>query len=370
MTNRRLRIFPEYCRYVGKKLYFCSVFSLVDVFRNTEPCLKTERLMTMIKNNSLIETAVERLSALIGNWQVRMDETCTQECAALLWIGRHKFRCDVRQVVNSSNILTVIDDCRRRDVQLLIVGNASRTTMERLESEGINVMDANGNCIINIPERLFINIAGIKTDRVTLNDGLNFRSPGITVVFSLLCLERQQIPTIRELASMSGASVGTVKHVLDVLQGNGFVLSREDCRFLKNRNRLLDEWVDLYNRQQRSELVAGRASWIEGSRDWQRLDLPDGMMWGGEPGAFVMNGYMTPEAFCIYSDRPVRDIVATKAIVPNKNGEVVFYRKFWNEDLTERGMALICYADLINQSNSRCMEAARRIRDERLAYSE
>lgn len=328
------------------------------------------RKMTMIKDNHLTEMAVERLSALIGTWNVRIDETCTQENAVLLWIGRHKFRCDVKKVVNSSNILSVIDDCRIRNIQLLIVGNASRTTMERLEKDGINVMDANGNCIINVQEKLCINIAGVKTDRTAQDDSLNFRTAGITVLFSLLSLEKQQIPTIRELASMSGASVGTVKHVLDVLHGNGFVFSNGESRFIKNRNRLLDEWVDLYNRQQRNGLMTGRASWLEGSRDWQQTVLPDGMMWGGEPGAFLMNSYMTPEEFCIYSERPVRDVIATKSIVPNKNGEVVFYQKFWKGELTEQGRALICYADLINRSNSRCMDAARRIRDERLAYSE
>jgi hypothetical protein len=56
-------------------------------------------------------------------------------------------------------------------------------------------------------------------------------------------------------------------------------------------------------------------------------------------------------------------------MVPNKEGDVIFYQKFWEGKLSELGSAILFYADLINQNNSRCLEAAKRIRDERLTYT-
>lgn len=324
----------------------------------------------MIKENQILAIAVENLKKQVLKTEVELITQFDRDCDAILCIAGRNFKCEIKQYVKNSGIQTVLNQCHMRGTDLLVTGNISKTTMERLTEEGINVLDASGNCMIEIPNNLVIHISGNKSLKIDEEEGMNFKFPGIKVLFSLLSLKDFQVPSVRELAAMSGASTGTVKHVEDVLQANDYIFTSGKNKFIKDKGRLLDDWVALYNKQQRAGLQIGRASWIKPNKEWQAFELPDGMMWGGDAGAYLMNGYMTPADFCIYSAFPVWEIVKTGSMIPNKDGDVIFYQKFWKEPLTELGKAIICYADLINRNNSRCLEAAKMIRNEKLTYSE
>ena len=48
--------------------------------------------------------------------------------------------------------------------------------------------------------------------------------------------------------------------------------------------------------------------------------------------------------------------------MPNENGEITLYQKFWNDDNdTKVAPKLIIYADLMNSGDSRQIEAAQRL---------
>ena len=323
----------------------------------------------MIKKHQILESAVENLRNQCQRIRVEVCPQFNWDCDGLIEISGIQFRCEIKQYVKSSHIPSIINQCKRDGTNLLVAEYISRTSMERLVEQDINVLDTSGNCFIEITDRLFIHITGNKKILSEKEKGMNFKISGIKVLFSILTLEDEQIPSIRNLASKSGSSIGTVKHVIDVLESNDYIFSSGKNKFIKDRERLLEDWVSLFNRSQRSALQIGRASWIISNKEWQKVSLPEGMIWGGDPGAYLMNGYMTPAEFCIYTELPVREIVKTKAMVPNKEGDIIFYQKFWEGKLSELGSAILFYADLINQNNSRCLEAARKIRDERLTYT-
>lgn len=195
---------------------------------------------------------------------------------------------------------------------------------------------------------------------------MNFKAQGLKVVFYLLTSEDAVIPTMRVLSEESGASLGTVKNVMDILTSNGYVFESLKGKCLNNRLRLLEEWVMMYNQQQRVKNVIGRASFVKDKNGWENILLPEGTMWGGECGAYLHNGYLRPGAFCIYSSVPVRNLVQTGAIVPNSTGDVVVYEKFWKGELTARGEALLFYADMVSTDDSRCFEAATKLKNEEL----
>jgi len=323
----------------------------------------------MNKENNIIELAIENLKKQIGNIEILPTIQGNKDYDAYIRIANIDLKCIFKQEINSSNIISILDICHRRHIDLLVARHISRLNMERMLDEGINTLEVNGNCIIDIPGKLHIRIFGIKDNLYKPTHSMTFRFAGIKVLFSLLSMSEQQIPTIRDLSKFSGASIGTVKHVIDVLQSNDFVFISSKGKFLKDRERLLDEWVRMYNFQLRAEQQVGRASWIGPSKNWQNINLPDGMIWGSDCGAYILTGYMTPADFCIYTELPVKEIVKTKALVPNKDGEVFFYQKFWEGNLSELGHAIICYADLINQNNSRCLEVAKKLRNEKITYS-
>lgn len=323
----------------------------------------------MIKEHQILESAVENLRKQCQRIRVEVFPQPYLDCDGFIEISGIQFRCEIKQNVKSSHVPSIINLCKKDGTNLLVAEYISRTAMKLLVEQDINFLETSGNCFIEIPDRLFIHITGNKTILSEKEKGMNFKISGIKVLFSILTMEDEQIPSIRNLASRSGSSNGTVKHVIDVLESNDYIFFSGKNKFIKDRERLLDDWVALFNKSQRSALQIGRASWIISNKEWQKVSLPEGMIWGGDPGAYLMNGYMTPAEFCIYTEVPVREIVKTKAMVPNKNGDVIFYQKFWEGKLSKLGSAILFYADLINQNNSRCLEAARIIRDESITYT-
>ena len=59
----------------------------------------------------------------------------------------------------------------------------------------------------------------------------------------------------------------------------------------------------------------------------------------------------------------------TGAVIPDVNGEITIYEKFWaGEETTNVTPALLTYADLMDTANSRCIEAAQKIKEYELKY--
>ena len=59
----------------------------------------------------------------------------------------------------------------------------------------------------------------------------------------------------------------------------------------------------------------------------------------------------------------------TGAVIPNANGEITAYEKFWkDEEATNVIPAILTYADLMDTANSRCIEAAQKIKEYELKY--
>lgn len=99
------------------------------------------------------------------------------------------------------------------------------------------------------------------------------------------------------------------------------------------------------------------------------MTLPDGMMWGGEPAAALTDGFLTPGEFSIYTDVPAATLMKTGAVIPDANGEITVYEKFWTgKDATNVTPAILTYADLMDTANSRCIEAAQKIKEYELKY--
>ena len=59
----------------------------------------------------------------------------------------------------------------------------------------------------------------------------------------------------------------------------------------------------------------------------------------------------------------------TGAVIPDANGEITVYEKFWTgKDATNVTPAILTYADLMDTANSRCIEAAQKIKEYELKY--
>lgn len=78
----------------------------------------------------------------------------------------------------------------------------------------------------------------------------------------------------------------------------------------------------------------------------------------------MTDGYIAPELFTLYTEATQRDLLTTKKLIPAPDGDIWVYQKFWNaQDESHKAPLLIIYADLMGSGDSRCLEAAQRLKE-------
>ena len=86
--------------------------------------------------------------------------------------------------------------------------------------------------------------------------------------------------------------------------------------------------------------------------------MPEDASWGGEPAAALLDDYLNPERWDVYTVDNANALIATGRMIPKVDGEIYVYRKFWGEKDTP---LMMVYADLLATDDDRCCEAAERI---------
>ena len=87
------------------------------------------------------------------------------------------------------------------------------------------------------------------------------------------------------------------------------------------------------------------------------------MLWGGECASNLLNGYLTPELFELYTETPFSNLMKTGA-TRTTEGVIYVYQKFWKGDVMP---CILIYADLVSSGDSRCIEAANKLLKDELS---
>ena len=251
---------------------------------------------------------------------------------------------------------------------ILVTKYINSALFEKLVAYGINILDCAGNCYIRYTkgETNIFHLINKGEKNIFAKEKVYpiFQDAGIKVIFYLLQDKNNIDKTYREIQENTGVALGTVKNVIDELVARNFILATDKGRILKNRKALLDLWVENYNQVLKPKLLMGRLAFRanEQRNNWQTMDLPEGMFWGGEGAANIIDNYLAPGAFDIYTDVPTAYLMKTGFVKQDSNGEIRVYQKFWKWE-TENNLAplILIYADLMGSNNSRCLEAANRL---------
>lgn len=259
---------------------------------------------------------------------------------------------------------------------LFITVNATPKMLELAKIPDINILDCAGNFNIQYQlknENIVLMLAnkGEKpVEDTTAKAYPIFLEKGLKVIFNLL-LEKQNVGRpYREIMDATGVAIGTVKNVIDGLIYQQFVRVEKNKRFLTNTDRLLMLWATNYGLNLKPKLFQTRFAFRneERRRNWKHLELPEGMLWGGEPAAALNDGFIAPGEFTVYTDIPAATLMKTGAVIPDAYGEIAVYQKFWKGTDAETVPALLIYADLMDTANGRCIEAAQKIKENELKY--
>lgn len=321
------------------------------------------------ENIVLIQEASESLMDASGRSDVAYEPNGIGAKDGILSIGGHRFAVSIKRSLSSSNFARILGGLKEQENSdmfppILVTEHMPDELAGRYFNEGINVLDRAGNCKISAGD-IFISICGRKPKTHVREKKVRTMSDTeIRLVFFLLANEGLAGETYRTISKKSGVSLGSIKNCMEDLDARGFIMNTDKGRRLVRREELIEVWQEHYNEVVKPKLFIRAMSFREqGKRNaWQGISLPKGMSWGGDCGANIIDGYLIPSEYEIYSSVPAASLMATGK-VSNIAGEIRIYSKFWNDDDGETAPMLIIYADLMGSGDSRCIEAAQRLKN-------
>lgn len=334
-------------------------------------------IIEQMSNQEILNRAVEALNSNLHREKATVDYY--GEIPYLTIMGK-RFLCVVEPNLALGVMIDKIPDHYGpvdRDTRILFVTvNATPKMLELAKLPDVNILDCAGNFNIQYQQKngnivLMLANKGEKPVEDTKAKAYPiFLEKGLKVIFYLLMDKRNVGRPYREIMDATGVAIGTVKNVIDGMIYQQFVRVEKNKRFLTNTDRLLMLWTTNYGLNLKPKLFQTRFAFRdeERRRNWKHLELPDGMLWGGEPAAALNDGFIAPGGFTVYADVPAATLMKTGAVVPDAYGEIAVYQKFWKGADAETVPALLIYADLMDTANGRCIEAAQKIKENELEY--
>lgn len=321
-----------------------------------------------IREQELISNACNNIAITLGRNDVSSAESKSKDFDYTLSIADTTFGVIVKGVLTKSNLPFALQQAQNaREASqypiLFVLGYTSPTIMQALCDNEISVIDYAGNCMIK-HGLLCVNVFGQKNSYRNVTKTHALSEGAIKLIFRFLSDKSFVGKAYRSISGETGMSLGSIKNTIEELTNRQFVMHTDKGRKLINEDKLLELWVQAYNQTIRPKLMLRRMSFRtdEMRSNWQEMNLPEGMSWGGDCGANLTDGYLIPGSFEIYTSKPSAMLMTTGMVMPNENGEITLYQKFWNDDnATKVAPKLIIYADLMNSGDSRQIEVAQRL---------
>lgn len=256
-------------------------------------------------------------------------------------------------------------------LRLILTEDVSSEMTEAFQKFKISFCDTVGNFQICLESIRIVNInQGFEQVKSTASINLNSLA-AMKLIFCLLRYRDAIQWPMRRMAEAADVSLGSVQRVIEALKKNSLIFVTPKGRFFKNKRKLLDIWVEGFNSILLPKITLGRAVFRDSNeRDsWWNLDLTDGLMWGGEPAAQMIDGYLKAEDLSIFTSLDFRTTVKSLNLIPTgSSGYITIFNKFWRDDdvasseePSDTVPLLIVYAQLMGSFDSRCKDAAKRL---------
>ncbi len=301
-----------------------------------------------------------------------------RESNSVARIKEERFIVDVKPEITQGNkgvVLQQLKDASREEnlPVLLITKYIPSTIAKSFVEEGINYIDAAGNCNIQHNSILLI-VEGKKVERLPkTNQPRAFQEAGIKLIYCLLVNPDNINKSFRKLSELSQISLGSVSTIVQELVESKFLLKTKNKKVLKNKIDLLKRWVIAYNDVLRPKLFIKRMNFMNRSEyaNWSSLNLSsvsEKTLWGGECAASIMTQNLTPANFTIYTDTTWQFLGKSLKLVPDDNGKIEILRLFYDTEEGNTVSPLLTYADLMGSGDSRNIETAEIILNNELQY--
>ncbi len=256
---------------------------------------------------------------------------------------------------------------KRKYINLFIIAQyISKPDREFLREQGINYLESSGNCFIK-DTNTYIFIDHLKTQHLRVKNTAGiFTNNTMRLAYTLLLEPNLLNEPFRSISKKAEISLGSVGNALETLVEAGLLKVKNNEKTISDPIQLFETWANNYANTMRPHLFKQRLSFTDKTmlKDWKNI-LTKNDFWGGEPAANILDLYLSPEIFTIYSTRTLSEIMKAYKLMPDIKGNVLYMFPPFKERSSPGKMAdpFLIYAELILSKDSRCLEAAKRIRD-------
>ncbi|HEX8658294.1 MAG TPA: type IV toxin-antitoxin system AbiEi family antitoxin [Hymenobacter sp.] len=204
-----------------------------------------------------------------------------------------------------------------------------------------------------------------------------FQPAGVQLLYQLLRDPQLLQAPYRVLADQAQVALGSVSVLLRSLQQLELLRDEAGKRRWTDPAQVLHRWVAAYGEVVRPRLHGQRYRWLEAKQarqGWQQLELGPDMAWGGEPAAhLLLEGYLLPEYFTLYTAAPRGEIMRRLRLVPDEAGKVEVLPPMSTTLGPERPLPravhpLLAYADLYLTAEPRNREVAHLLHERYLSH--
>ncbi len=323
--------------------------------------------------NQIVHTALEHLekiTGLKGKWE---PHTKNIDGALDLYLATNKLHLfvEVKKELREYQLPQIFAMAEKYPPFMVVAERIFPTLKKILQEKKIGYLDTAGNIFIHTGENI-IWIDGNKPIEKKKIANRAFTKTGLKTVFYLLLNNDALNMPHRKLAVATDVALGNIRNVIEGLKEAGFILRINNKTLqLQNKKALLDRWLDGYREALQPTLLIGNYRFwnIAKLKNWQTLPIETGeSVWGGEPAAEHLTNYLIPTNLTLYTNRKT-PLISKWTLIPDKNGNVRFYKKFWKDERTgneKYAPPLLVYADLMLTNDPRCQETAQMIYDKYL----
>jgi len=323
-------------------------------------------------DQTILEKALANLPPEIGHkteWEIYAPE--------------HNYRVDARVTFNPNKKKAIVRNAEiKKEIRkhhipqlkelqdkvgpLMLVAERLYPNIKKLLNEaGIDWIDVAGNIHLEEGETL-IWIDRHTTTPIQQKKNRAFTKTGLKVVFLFLYDETWLNKTYREIAEAADVALGNIKHVLDGLKEHEFIYAKnKDVLKLKNRDKLLDQWITAFADELKPRIQKGRYNFMNKEVEQNCKDLPLGEQdqWGGEPAADLLTNDLKPVEYILYTKKNRVELMKELKLIPDENGKIGIREPYWTveNELPNIAPRLVVYTDLMITGDPRNIKIAEEI---------
>ncbi|MEO6916613.1 MAG: type IV toxin-antitoxin system AbiEi family antitoxin [Chitinophagaceae bacterium] len=313
-----------------------------------------------MKEGEIIANALNNMFTLTGVKAKYVRVAGGSETTGHLLIGtnKQKLLVDIRHELR--NIPLNLPPEFKKGVGLIVAGYITPQIKTHLKENGINWLDAAGNCFIHVRD-LFFFIEGQKvTPLREKKDGKLWTATGLKYVWAILQEPALLNKNFRTQAETAKVALGRVGDFITALKEEGWLAKGKKGWVLEKQQDLENQWTELYPRVLKPKLLIGNFRFVRAMPE----KIPHTIVWGGETAAEVYTGFLRPEITTVYTWTDRETAMKNLHLIPDPNGKVLLYEAFWKMPNKHTGLApiKIVYADLTGTGDSRNIETAERLK--------